>query len=212
LGKFKAKWQKTDIPKHIKLVLWRIMKDNPTQTAREQAVANLKFTNEDKYWVRTSRDTFKALEQELREMPNTEVEMLPDNLKIWVRGLREEQKQLAIHKEDILRHLNELSEVANNISNRLREIRRYYTPTDEKVAELAVNYDEPELLELLDNPQAKWLLSHMKAEFSNLANLKTWADLRVKDITEELLDKLSLRAAKKEFKGSCEVCESWLNQ
>jgi hypothetical protein len=110
-------------------------------------------------------------------------------------------------KDELCQHRSELSEVANNISNRLREIRRYYYPTDEKVGELVIDYDQPKFLELLDDPQAKWLLSHMKAEFPYLKNLKTWADLRVKDITEELLDRLSLRAAKKEFKGSCEVCE-----
>ena len=36
-------------------------------------------------------------------------------------------------------------------------------------------------------------------------HLKTWANLKVKDIDQELLDRLSLRVDREDFQGKCEV-------
>ena len=68
------------------------MKDNPTQTAREQAIAKLEFSEKDKWWLRMSRDTFKALEKEIKEMPLEEIDTLPPPLKTYIIGFRPELK------------------------------------------------------------------------------------------------------------------------
>ena len=89
MANFKPDWQKTNIPKPIKIELFKVMFDNPTQAAREQAVAKLNLGKENDRWLRTSRDTFKKLTQELMEMPLSEVDDLP---KISGRQLKKSGK------------------------------------------------------------------------------------------------------------------------
>lgn len=105
---------KTNIAKHVKTELFRIMKDNPNQTDREIAVAKsevIKQYSEStialekrKAGIPTSRDTFKRLEKEILEMPYDEVLSLPKDLQDWIieipkwkgklekQGLRQIQK------------------------------------------------------------------------------------------------------------------------
>lgn len=96
----KPKWQKTNVPKRIKIILWGIMKDNPTQNAREQAIARLKFGKEDDKWIRTSRDTFRALKAELIEMPESELETLPLDIREWTKGIRENQPPVSANNQN----------------------------------------------------------------------------------------------------------------
>ena len=65
------------------------MRDNTTLTAREQAVVRINFAEKDKQWVRYSRHTFDKLTQELREMPHEEVARLPDDIRPYAIGLRD---------------------------------------------------------------------------------------------------------------------------
>jgi len=206
LGKFKAKWQKTDIPKRIKIELWQVMKDNPTQTTREQAMAHLDKNDELYSWAGIHRDTWKALWQELIETPVEEVNQLPQDLQPWIRGLEEWQK-ISTRKEDISKHWDKLLGAAESLSEQLRSINRYMPKTDNMIGDIAVDYNKQEFLEFIDDPWANRLLSHMKAELPELQDLRGWADLKVKDITQELLNKLSLRADRREFKGKCKICE-----
>ena len=90
MSKLKPKWVKTDIPREIKIKLWRVMKDNPTFTAWQQYIAKHTelFTNSESNYVPYSRDTYKRLQQEIREMPLDEIHLLPDDLQVWIKGLR----------------------------------------------------------------------------------------------------------------------------
>jgi len=186
----------------LKVVLWRIMKNNPTQTAREQAITHQDFSDEQTGFIHMSRDTFKALEKEVMEMPVEQVNLLPEDLKIWIKSLRP-------NIEDWPKHCAELSETAKNLSVKLRHIHRYYPPTNEEIGELAVNYDDKELLEELDDPPARYLLSHIQADLPLLKNLKTWAYLKTKDISEDLLSALSMISRHERVRGKCEICKDW---
>jgi len=96
MAKLKPPWVKTDIPKTAKVKLWRLMKDNQTFDAFQGQVAK----NYDEIFVGVSkkaykyslisRDTYKKLQDELMHMPVEEVLSLPDDLQLWIRGLRVE--------------------------------------------------------------------------------------------------------------------------
>ncbi len=202
MGKIKPGWQKTLIPMEHKITLWRIMKDNPTQTAREQAVAHLDLTNERARFLHISRDEFKALGQEIMAMPIEQVNLLPEDLKIWIISLRP-------NIEDWPKHYAELSETAKNLSAKFRHLHRYYPPTDEEIGALAVNYDDKDFLEMIDDPSARYLLSHIQADLPLLKNLKTWAYLKTKDISEDLLTALSMISRHERVRGKCEICKDW---
>jgi len=147
----------------------------------------------DKYGF-LSRETYNALKYELLHMPFEDVESLPPDLQPWVKEIREPMNRISSHHKD-------LSETAKTLSEELLAIKRYSPWMEQTIGELAVDYDKPNFLEFLENPPARHLLSHMKAELPQLENLETWADLKVKDISQELLDRLSLRAERVDFQG-----------
>jgi hypothetical protein len=95
VGKLKAAWIKTDIPKDIKVKLWRIMKDNPTYESWQLYISNHPelFTKDEEQRVRMSRDTYKRLQDEVRAMPHSEVLSLPKDLQDWIVETRPDLKQ-----------------------------------------------------------------------------------------------------------------------
>jgi hypothetical protein len=90
VGKRRPDWQKTNIPKNTKIKLWRIMKDNPTFDARTRHIANHPdtFTSDEHKFIPMSRDTYQQLQREIDKMPLTEVRTLPEELQVWIKGLR----------------------------------------------------------------------------------------------------------------------------
>jgi hypothetical protein len=70
MAKLKPKWMKTDIPKDVKIKLWRIMKDNPTYKSWERAIRGKSyttaqdklFTEDELEFINMSRDAYKALQ------------------------------------------------------------------------------------------------------------------------------------------------------
>lgn len=97
MSKLKQPWVKTAIPKALKIELFRVMRDNPTQKAREVAVANSEAIESLEKLLDTqapiSRDTFKRLKSEITGMPYSEVLLLPKDLQDWILELRPDLKQ-----------------------------------------------------------------------------------------------------------------------
>ena len=95
MSKLKLGWQKTIAPKHIKVELYRVIRDNKTQPSREQAVAKLfeTFTEEDQAYVRNSRYSFNGLTDEITNMPAYEVLSLPQDLQDWIIEIRSDLKE-----------------------------------------------------------------------------------------------------------------------
>ena len=90
MSKLKPKWVKTDIPTEIKIKLWRVMKGIPTFVAWQKYVADNSqlFTESELKYIPYSRDTYKKLQQEITEMPLDEIRLLPDDLQVWIKGIR----------------------------------------------------------------------------------------------------------------------------
>jgi hypothetical protein len=109
------------------------------------------------------------------------------------------------------KHCIELSKTAHSLSLKLRYLHRYYPPIDEEIGALAVNYDDKDFLEELDDPPARYLLSHLKKDFPFLKGLKTLAHLKTKDISDDLLSVLSEIARQHEkVEGKCKICRDWI--
>lgn len=207
MAKLKPKWQKTDIPKSSKIKLWQIMKDNPTQISYDKAIAHLDISKEEERWIYPlSRDTWRSLKREIIEMPYEEVISLPQDLQDWILQLRPDLK----YKNNLEEHSKILAEVTRVLAEQLRSIKQYAPEKNEMIGALVVDYDQPDFLEFWDDFPAKALLSHLQAELPELQNLDRWGNLRVSDITEGLLDMLSVKAIHKEFQGKCAICEDWV--
>ena len=59
----------------------------------------------------------------------------------------------------------------------------------------------------VDKTLALYLLSHIKREFPELANITDWTELTNDKITEGFLQKLTHKAHKGNFKGTCPGCK-----
>lgn len=98
--KLKPFWTITDIPKNTKIKLWRLMKDNPTYQSWEEAITGKSYTTEqDKIftnmelgYIKTSKDTYSSLKNEVMLMPVEEVKTLPQDLQQWIFGIRADLK------------------------------------------------------------------------------------------------------------------------
>lgn len=99
MAKLKPVWMLTDIPKPVKIKLWRLMKDYPTYRSWIGAVTGKAhdnaeqecLTDDQAQYVRMSPDTYQALKGELRNMPVEEVAQLPPDLQSFVRQLRPDE-------------------------------------------------------------------------------------------------------------------------
>ena len=141
MGKLKAPWVITDIPKDIKVELWRAMINNYTYIDWQKAVGkidyealSLKDEQELNKYIKTSYETYKRLKKEIKLMPKQEVDTLPQNLKIWIYSIRQNLKleksaeqQLKERTLDprLKKHLDELAETTNILAHQAQRLFHY---------------------------------------------------------------------------------------
>jgi len=90
MGKLKPRWVKTDIPKSVKIkYLWKAMMEATTYDGWQQTMASMDWKEQDERYYKPSRDTYKRLKDEILQMPISEINTLPSDLKRWVLGVRE---------------------------------------------------------------------------------------------------------------------------
>lgn len=112
-----------------------------------------------------------------------------------VKSTGEIDSEALLRKKAKVDHKNDLSEAAQNLVNHLQSYWPYTWPTDQTIAEIAVENDELDLVRLLKKPPTQWLFSHMQIEFPELQSTDKWDNLKVREITERIIYSLSLRAA-----------------
>ena len=111
--------------------------------------------------------------------------------------------------EELKKHKVRLASIAEELADSLKPYWPYIWLTDQTIAEVAVKNDDRTLVSVLKSLEAVWLFTHMKEELPILKNISSWGDLKVNDITDDLVYSLSFRAARKDFQGKCEVCKDW---
>lgn len=117
MKKTKPKWVKTDIPKDIKIKLWRIMRNNPTYDAWSKDLAKRDFDENEEKFIPRSRDSYKALQDEIKQMPIAAVRELPFDIQVWIRELRPEIAELLKAGQEKYRdHWGKLARLAEELA------------------------------------------------------------------------------------------------
>lgn len=120
------------------------------------------------------------------------------------------------------KHFKELSTVAVSIASNLQRYRNnlaVFQGGSNKTGELIYGGSMYEMhtpdfgqfgeLQQVDRGLAKNLLSHLKEEFPELVDITDWSDLTDDKITEDLIERLRLKAYRGGFKrGKCMGCPS----
>ncbi|MFC1926225.1 hypothetical protein ACFLWV_00540 [Chloroflexota bacterium] len=103
-------------------------------------------------------------------------------------------------------HWVDLADVARKLASNLRFAKMYVIEQDEKIGEIVIGKNLEDRIQEYDPFLGQCLFSHMQNEISQLKDLTAWSQLKVKDITDELLDKLKIASLRKIFSGQCSVC------
>ena len=119
MAKLKPQWMKTDIPRDTKIKLWRPMRTNPTYAAWQRWIDTHReiFEKDEDQFSPSSRDLYKALQDEIREMPIEEVLELPSDIQVWIRELRPELVEvLKLGQERYRDHWGKLARLAGELA------------------------------------------------------------------------------------------------
>lgn len=231
MAKLKPEWMKTDIPKDTKIKLWGIMRDCPTYSAWDKYItSHEKLFDKGEYdWLPRSRATYKALQDEINEMPIEEVHSLPIDLRIWIEQIRpdlKEQGQVVTEQQSMKnvpdirleKHFNQLAEIAKALAFR----EQWLLDNNDKTCVLgniieglratslsAMSYDK-ELFPPVDLPLALLLLKHFNHQFPDLA-LESWDSIAVEG-AQEVVARLVMLGYGKIIKicPACPVCQALL--
>ena len=92
------------------------MKDNPTFDAFQGQVSKYYddifvgvSKTEDKYGT-ISYDTYKALRDEILDMPTEEIETLPEELQLWIRQLPKRKKEAPPTTRDVREQIESITD------------------------------------------------------------------------------------------------------
>jgi len=119
MAKLKPQWMKTDIPRDTKIKLWRPMRTNPTYATWQRWIdAHPEiFEKDEDQFSPSSRDLYKALQDEIREMPIEEVLELPSDIQVWIRELRPDVAEvLKAGQERYRDHWGKLARLAGELA------------------------------------------------------------------------------------------------
>ncbi len=130
MAKLKPSWMKTDLPKETKIKLWRVMIGCPTYDAWDKAIARNaeQFDKEEYKWLPRSRPTYKALQDEIREMPLEELISLPADLQVWIQSLRPEL-QIMSADEFLARHGDKIDPLMREVIGLTKPFCQLFLPS-----------------------------------------------------------------------------------
>lgn len=194
MSKLKPGWVKTDIPKDIKIKLWRLMKDNPTYDAWLVGIASHDFDEKEDRYIRTSRDTHQRLQQEVMLMPPEEALSLPSDLQSWMVQIRPDLKEdleLLKRGKTLEALLRERIPEIEQLARRIEKITKVPEPNKELLS--GDRQSEHEIVKLAISGNTYPLISSMTTAFlypwwciSGLVQIRRYLSWR----DEALLDRL----------------------
>jgi len=234
MGREKPPWKKSNLPKNIKIKIWDIMSQTNTYPNMCKHLANYPDSLTDHEWEQLgttkeaikesidimkaviTRDVYKALQEEIMLMPLRNLAFLHIMIQNFGRALRgDTQLQQSIESLIQLQeeHPKELARVAEKLVDFLKYVRQTSSNWNWTLIEFATERNaKPEFIAILEDFHTKCLLTHMQAEkpvLAQLASLRLWDDLKRRNINDALIDRLSLKAERKDFIGKCEICKYW---
>jgi len=149
----------------------------------------------------------------IRDFPHIK-RKLPRTVQDYLRSWAEEHgKELVegipyeTRREKLKQHEEDLCKAANDILDKLYE---YCTwPRNITIEEINVERNEPEATGFFTKKVIIGLLAHLQTDVEELKRFVRWEDLTPNDISKDLLDSISTKAAKREFKGKCNLCQDY---
>ncbi len=142
---------------------------------------------------------------------------LPVNVQNYLRSWAQkynkellEVSPLEIQKEKLEQHKDDLAEAAKEALKILSIFEgRIDLNENTEIGEVILIENDTETGNILENQIVVGLFAHIKYEIAELAPLSCWQDLTPKYISFGLRKKISMKAARRDFNGECEVCKIW---
>jgi site-specific recombinase XerD len=122
---------------------------------------------------------------------------------IYLRSDEDSKAVVSLEK-----HWEDLAHVAGQLINDFRLIRKYKDLGEEIIREIWLDKTEQEQLQTRDYFLSRCLLQHLQSEFPRIAWANSWSQLRLNEITEEIIDALSAIAWGRIPSGTCSICNS----
>ena len=226
--KLKPSWKKTNYSPELWIELVSIMRwyhtyrkwyavvvdsEDIQKLARKSLNTN-KFEPDD--------GAYADLKKDVKRIPFDEVMELPEKVQGFIMDQRpdlQEEIRLApreggtpgIVAESLKNHWSKLSQVAEKLQGYLRSQKSICINSDQLIIDAAQHIEGTlamEISALFDEALLKQLLEHIQEEddLPQLQGISSWWELKAGDITDELLNRLSIRAAESRFKGVCAAC------
>lgn len=112
-----------------------------------------------------------------------------------------------LNKRNSEKHVEDLAQAAREVLRRLYT----YIPWNEDttIEDINLEKDDVEATGFFTDKIIIGLFAHLQNDIQIFQKRKMWEELKVKNITAQLLDEISLKAANRDFHGRCEVCKDW---
>ncbi len=96
--------------------------------------------------------------------------------------------------------------MARKLVNNLHLVRKYELLSEEILSEIVLSEEDAKKLETTETLLEQCLFDHVRIELELFAYVQNWGQLRLREITKELLAVLSAIAWGRIPKGTCSVC------
>jgi integrase/recombinase XerD len=123
----------------------------------------------------------------------------PDD--IYLRDVEKHQKVISIEQ-----HWKDLADTAAKLVNNLEVVRKYIYLGEEHIMNIRGDEADREQLQETDEFLNRCLLQHLQEELPQLAGVNNWGELRLKELTKEVMDALSAISWGRIPGGSCPIC------
>lgn len=124
--------------------------------------------------------------------------------RMWLRIKTE--KQPPTSETDLDQHCNRLLNTLDMLLPSLISVRDNATDKDETLAVAGLTIGQMEGTEYIDDKGERLLLEHLKSEIPELQKFDSWYEMTPRDLTNDLLDKLTVIDLRGTLKGKCEGC------
>ena len=109
-------------------------------------------------------------------------------------------------EEKLRQHKNDLAKAADKLIETLNIFETLEVDDYTSLSDVVLMYNDARIRTVLENQLIIGLFRHLKEDMVELKPLSYWGDFTKKHITYALKKKISVKAARRDFIGKCEMC------
>jgi hypothetical protein len=147
------------------------------------------------------RDKALKYPQELRSKLPGEVQ---DYLLEWGSNHRPQLINEQRIQQNWIKHSDDLAQATREVLKRLYTY--IHWNNNMTIEDINLEKNDAEATGFFTDKIVIGLFTHLQHDILVPQQFKSWEELKVKNITVSLLNELSLKAAKRDFNGKCEIC------